>query len=215
MGLFSFKKKSKIDKTSSRNSAFYNRENHIVSMDNFVETIFHEAEEGSAHRKSNKRLVFGKMPIDEITEDRLLEVMDKSDFTIDNSENIPGHKVYFYRDTAGYYKFLFQFHFFNGEFFFLKNKISSSAAVVSAEDKTKVITQLTTKYAVEDRKDKDNYLIQIIDSHGNIAFTTDTVYFYISYLRGGEFMEKLKAKYAGYEPEPEEDEFGESLDKYL
>jgi len=215
MGLFSFKKKSKIDKTSSRNSAFYNRENHIVSMDNFVETIFQEAEEGSAHRKSNKRLVFGKMPIDEITEDRLLEVMDKSDFTIDNSENIPGHKVYFYRDTAGYYKFLFQFHFFNGEFFFLKNKISSSAAVVSAEDKTKVITQLTTKYAVEDREDKDNYLIQIVDSHGNIAFTTDTVYFYISYLRGGEFMEKLKAKYAGYEPEPEEDEFGESLDKYL
>jgi hypothetical protein len=141
--------------------------------------------------------------------------MDKSDFTIDNGENIPGHKVYFYRDTAGYYKFLFQFHFFNGEFFFLKNKISSAAAVVSPEDKNKVINQLTTKYAVDDREDKSSFLIKITDVNGNIAYTTDTVYFYINYLRGGEYMEKLKAQYSGYEPEPEEDEFGDSLDKYL
>ena len=214
MGFFSFKK-SKINKTSSRNSAFYNRENHIVSMDNFVDTIFYEVEEGTAERESSKQLVFGRIPIDEITEERLLDVMDRSDFTIDNSENIPGHKVYFYRDTAGYYKFLFQFHFFNGEFFFLKNKISSAAAVVSSEDKNKVIDQLALKYGVEDRENKSNFLIKITDSHGNIAYTTDTVYFYISYLRGGEFMKKLKEKYSGYEPEPEEDEFGESLDKYL
>ena len=214
MGFFSFGK-SKITKTTSRNSAFYNRENHIVSMDNFVDTIFREPEEGTVLRESSKQLVFGKIPIDQITEERLLDVMDKSDFTIDNNENIPGHKIYFYRDTAGYYKFLFQFHFFNGEFFFLKNKISSAAAVVSAEDKNKVINQLTTKYAVDDREDKNSFLIRITDVNGNIAYTTDTVYFYISYLRGGEYMKKLKEQYSGYEPEPEEDEFGDSLDKYL
>ncbi len=214
MGLFSFGK-SKINKTTSRNSAFYNRENHIVSMENLVDTIFYEPEEETALRESSKVLVFGKIPIQEITEDRLLDVMDKSDFTIDNNDNIPGHKVYFYRDTAGYYKFLFQFHFLNGKFFFLKNKISSSASVVSAEDKTKVITQLTTKYQVDDRENLNSFLIQITDSKGNIAYTTDSVYFYINYLRGGEFLKNLRDKYRDFEPEEKVDEFGESLDKYL
>ncbi len=214
MGLFSFGK-SKINKTTSRNSAFYNRENHIVSMENLVETIFYEPEENTTLRESSKVLVFGKIPIHEITEDRLLDVMDKSDFTIDNNDNIPGHKIYFYRDTAGYYKFLFQFHFLNGKFFFLKNKISSSASVVSAEDKTKVITQLTTKYQVDDRENLNSFLIQITDSKGNIAYTTDSVYFYINYLRGGEFLKNLRDKYRDFEPEEKVDEFGESLDKYL
>ena len=141
--------------------------------------------------------------------------MDKADFTIDNKENIPGHMIYFYRDTAGYYKFLFQFHFLNGEFFFLKNKISSSASIVSVEDKEKVISQLASKYKVEDRKTSGSFLFQVNDSKGNIAYTADTVYFYINYLRGGEYMKKLHDQYANYEPEPEEDEFGESLEKYL
>jgi len=218
MGLFSFRKsdkKLKLSKTTSKNAAFYNRENHIVSMENFIEVIFHESEEGTEFRNSEKRLVFGKVPIDEITEERLFDVMDKADFTIDNSDNIPGHMIYFYRDTAGYYKFLFQFHFYNGEFFYLKNKISSSATIVSPEDKTKVISQLASKYKVEDRKNNDSYLFHITDSHGNTAYTTDSVYFYINYLRGGEYLKKLHVKYAHYEPEPEEDEFGESLEKYL
>jgi len=218
MGLFSFKKsgnKAKHSKTTSKNSAFYNRENHIISMDNFIEVIFHEPEEGTEFRNSEKRLVFGKVPIDEITEERLFDIMDKADFTINNSENIPGHTIYFYRDTAGYYKFLFQFHFYNGEFFFLKNKISSSASIVSVEDKEKVISQLASKYKVEDKKTSNSFLFHVTDSKGNIAYTTDTVYFYISYLRGGEYLKKLQTKYANYEPEPEEDEFGESLEKYL
>lgn len=218
MGLFSFKKsdaKSKISKTSTKNLAFYTRESHIISMDNFIETIFHEPEKGTIFRKTDKSLVFGKIPIHEITEERLLDVMDKSDFTLDNSDNIPGHVVYFYRDTAGYYKFLFQFHFLNGEFFFLKNKISSSATIVSPEDKTKVISQLSSKYNVQDKEDDNNFLFQITDSIENIAYTTDTVYFYINYLRGGDFMKELRKKYANYEPEEVEDEFGESLEKYL
>ena len=218
MGLFSFKKsgaKSKISKTTSKNETFYGRENHIISMDNFIETIFHEPEEGTVFRKTDKPLVFGKIPIHEITEERLLDVMGKSDFTLDNSESIPGHMVYFFRDTAGYYKFLFQFHFLNGEFFFLKNKISSSATIVSSEDKTKVISQLSKKYNVGDKEDDSNFLIQITDPNGNIAYTTDTVYFYISYLRGGDFLKELHKKYANYEPEEVEDEFGESLEKYL
>jgi len=218
MGLFSFKKlnkKSKISKTTSKNAVFYGRENHIVSMDDFIETIFHEPQEGTEFRKTDKSLVFGKIPIHEITEERLLDIMDKSDFTLDNSESIPGHVVYFYRDTAGYYKFLFQFHFLNGEFFFLKNKISSSATIVSSEDKTKVISQLSSKYNVPDKEDKNNFIYQINDSNGNIAYTTDAVYFYINYLRGGDFMNKLHKKYANYEPEEIEDEFGESLEKYL
>jgi len=218
MGLFSFKKtraKSKISKTTSKNSAFYNRENHIVSMDNFIETIFHEPQEGTVFRKTDKPLVFGKIPIHEITEERLLDIMDKSDFTLDNSESIPGHVVYFYRDTAGYYKFLFQFHFLNGEFFFLNNKISSSATIVSSEDKSKVISQLSSKYNVPDKKDKNNFIYQITDSNDNIAYTSDTVYFYINYLRGGDFMKELHKKYANYEPEEVEDKFGESLEKYL
>ncbi len=218
MGLFSFRKsdkKQKLSKTTSKNAAFYNRENHIVSMDNFIATIFHEPEEGTELRNSVKRLVFGKVPIDEITEESLFDVMDKADFTIDNSDNIPGHKIYFYRDTAGYYKFLFQFHFYNGEFLFLKNKISSAATIVSAEDKTKVISQLASKYKVEDKKVSNSFLFQITDANGNIAYTTDTVYFYVNYLRGGKNLEKLHKQYANYEPEPEEDEFGESLEKYL
>ncbi len=214
MGLFSFGK-SGINKTTSRNSAFYNRENHIVSLENLVDTLFHEPEEGTELRDSSKVLVFGKIPIHEITEERLLDVMDKSDFTIDNNENIPGHKVYFYRDTAGYYKFLFQFHFYNGEFFFLKNKISSAASVVSPEDKTKVITQLVTKYKVKDRESPNSFLVQITDAHGNIAYTTDSVYFYINYLRGGTCLEKLRNKFRDFEPEEKVDEFGKSLDKYL
>lgn len=218
MGIFSFKKtnkKKKLSKTTSKNSTFYNRENHIVCMDNFIETIFYEPQKGTEFRNSEKRLVFGKIPLDEITEERLFDVMDKADFTIDNAENIPGHVIYFYRDTAGYYKFLFQFHFYNGKFFFLKNKISSSATIVSSEDKNKVISQLASKYKVQDRNNLNNFLFHITDSHGNVAYTTDTVYFYINYLRGGKFMKKIQEQFTDYEPEPEEDEFGESLEKYL
>ena len=146
MGLFSFgKSKPKPSNTTSRNSAFYLRENHIMNLESLKNTLFYEPDQNIFTTFISKGLSFAGIPIEDITPEKAVMELGTPSFVLDNFNEIPGHIVYFFRQNADLYRFLFQIHFINDRCFFIKNKISTSATVLTSDEKNKIISKLLDK----------------------------------------------------------------------
>jgi hypothetical protein len=193
MGLFS-KKKPKPDKSSTRNSAFFLRENHITNIEEFMRAMHYYGEEDSFTDTINGRLSFAGMILKDITMEDALDKLEKPAFVLDNSENIPGHTVYFYRQNADLFKFLVQLHFVDNQCVFVRNKISISGITLSDSEKSKIIDKLFTKYGVKKERG-DKLLVSLKDIDGSVLFTIDTVHFYLNYVVSkkytGSIIDKL------------------------
>ena len=217
MGLFS-KKKPKVVKTTStsKNKSFYLRENHIITPNDFNKIFDLVPEEGAVTQNVSTEISFSGIPFSEITPERIIEELDNPSFVLDNTEDTPGHVVYFYRQKAELIDFLIQLHFINDKCIYINNKISASGITMTNEDKKKVIDRLFLKYNINKKTENNNLIIFLTDPYGNKLYTTDTVHFYLNYVINNKELEKLKKIFDTFKPEDEaEDEFDEALGKFI
>ncbi|NOX85573.1 MAG: hypothetical protein GXO86_06375 [Chlorobi bacterium] len=136
--------------------------------------------------ESDKSFLFNEIPLREITYKTLKAKRGSPAYILWNDEQIPKHRVYFYREHFGSYKFLMQYHFIEKRFVFACNRISSHNGLTNS-DKEEIIRQLLTKYTgLEIKKSKSNFEVKLIDKEGNIIFTYDSVYFLVNYLPNNE-----------------------------
>jgi hypothetical protein len=218
MGLFS-KNKAKAVKTtsaSSRNKTYYLRENQLSTKKDFSNIFELSPEDKSFKGKINTEISVAGIPLSEITPERVIEELDSPSFVLDNSDEVPGHIVYYYRQTADLIKFLIQFHFINDKCIFVNNSISATGISLTNEDKIKVLNKLFLLYKIKEKREENNFLIFLTDPFGNIIYTNDTVNLYINYVARPETLEFAK-KYIN-ENQTEEinkDEFDDALGKFL
>jgi len=144
--------------------------------------------------KANKTFSINGMPLGEITHKILKAKSGIPSYILWNNEYIPKHKVYYYREHIGLYKFLMQYHFIDNRFFFASNRISSHNRLTQ-NDKSEIVGQLIKKYTGKEKPVmKENFEIKLTDEEGNIIFTNDTVYYYINYLPNNETTRNLIKK---------------------
>ncbi|MEJ2596171.1 MAG: hypothetical protein P8100_13850, partial [bacterium] len=198
---------------TSKNSAYYKRENNIGNTEDLIR-ILHAAPELKAF-KTEKAITFNNIPLMEISFQKLKENFGNPAYVF-NNEQLEGHTVIFYRDSVSYYKFLIQYHFINNAFFFAANKISTTG-ILADSDKKKIIERISKKYLGKGFDEKQGWLIKVTDPLGNHIHTLDDVYFHLYYLAENETTRKLREHHLGEVPEVNEKPSGfkESLDQYI
>lgn len=213
MSIFSKIFKKQITGTSKK-STYFVRENLIQSLTDLKKILYPlpKIEE----LNTNTDISFNGFELNKITPSLLKKEIGDPTYVLDNSEFIDKHQVLFYKDSADYYKFLIQYHFINGQFFFASNKISS-LGIISPEDKNKIVGQIRLKYlGVPPEEHITSLIIKIGDRVNNVLTTVDDVYFHINYLSGNTTAQELINKYVGRtEPKSTHIGFKETLDKYI
>ncbi len=219
MGLFSKKKKPtavKADGDQSRNKSFYLRENQITAVSDFYRMLNYEPEKGAFVGKINTEIGLAGIPISQLSPDKLINEMDSPSFVLDNSENIPGHIIYFYRQNTDLIKFLIQIHFVQDKCVFINNKISATGITLTDNDKKKVVEKLFKKYNIDGKLEDENFAIYLTDRNGNKLYSTDSVHFYLNYAANKDSVDYVRHLLDNYHPDEEaEDGFGEALDQLL
>jgi len=141
--------------------------------------------------KSDKSFLFNEIPLGEITYKTLRSKLGSPSYILWNDEQIPKHRIYFYREHFGSYKFMMQYHFIEKRFVFACNRISSHNGLTT-NDKVEIIRQLLIKYTdLENSELKDDFEVKLMDKDGNIIFTYDSVYFFVNYLPNNENTQHL------------------------
>jgi len=141
--------------------------------------------------KSAGSFLFNEIPLKEITHKTLKAKLGTPAYVLWNDDQIPKHRIYFYRERFGSYKFLMQYHFIEKRFVFACNRISSHNGL-SKNDREEIVRQLLLKYTdLEIKEPKDDFEVKMIDKEGNIIFTYDSVYFYVNYLPNNENTQHL------------------------
>lgn len=209
--MFSFFK-SKKNKPTTIKSTYYIRESIIHTTDDLVKLLNPEIKPETLSAKSEKTISFKGLTLNDINENNLINEMEQAVYVYDNSDVIPGHRVFFYKDDVEFYRFLFQFHFIHDEFFLASNKVSASG-MLSGKEKSKIVNQICGKYL--NKTDVNTFLLNINDSQNNYLTTIDDVYFYVNYLCGNEIVSKLKSRYSDHVSENDKKAFDDSVDKYF
>lgn len=198
---------------SNKNSTYYTRENIILNIPDLVRIL--QGAPDMKGVKTDKEITFNNIPLLEITPAVLKSKFSKPSYVLDRSTSIPGHKVIFYKDSVLHYKFLIQYHFINEKFFFACNRLSSHA-VLSDNDKMKIINRISNKYLGEDDISPIKAVIKVADSNGSLIYTIDDVYFYMHYLPANNTKEELLKMYADFPDRTVIPQgFNESLKKYI
>ncbi len=141
--------------------------------------------------KSDKSFLFNEIPLKEITHKALKAKLGSPAYVLWNDDQIPKHRIYFYRERVGSYKFLMQYHFIEKRFVFACNRISSHNGLTN-NDREEIIRQLLLKYTDRDIKGpQDDFEVKMMDGEGNIIFTYDSVYFFVNYLPNNENTQHL------------------------
>ncbi len=216
MALFNlFGKKKKKSGTTSH-SAYYLRENMIHNVRDLLSAVQPIMDDRYQSWESKQSLSFNAMLFAEITEKNLEKQLGEAVFIYDNSVSVPGHKVIFFRDEVEYFRFLIQFHFIDGQFFFISNKISTSG-VLSESNKTKIAKKVFNKFIDDKSPDALNsFNIAIKDPQENFIYTKDDVYFYVNYILGGTKLQDIILRYSNLEPDTnDKKDFSNTLDKYI
>lgn len=198
---------------TTKNSSYYNRENRIENLGDLKKVL--EAAPKIKAAKTGTNFTFNNIPLLNIDQKLLISKFENPVFMLDNDSEIKGHKVYFYRESIDYYRFLIQYHFVNDNFFFATNKISSVTAL-SDGDKQKIIDRINTKYLDQKPGDNKSLTIKIIDPNNSIIFTRDDVYFHINYLAGNKTTKSLIDTYTDYIDAPTlPTGFNDTLEQYI
>ena len=205
--------KKKIPGISSNSSGYFVRENlleDIRDLKSVLKTGFEPP-----FSETDKEITFHGVPL-KGTSPRVIKSKFGSPMHIlDNSKNIDGHKVFFYKDSINIYKFLIQYHFIDNEFFFASNKVSS-VTVLTDEVKTKVIDRIKIKYFAENAKEIVGLKVKLKDPNGSILYTIDEVYYRLNYLLNNKTTKQLIKKYSDYEASQVRPAgFKESLEEYI
>jgi hypothetical protein len=205
--------KKKIPVSTNQSSPYYQRANLILSPED-LKRILMGAPDIQGF-KTSKGLTFNNVPLLDITPSLLKKKFDNPAHVLKNFNNIPGHKVIFYKDSAALFKFLIQYHFYNDRFFFACNRISSSA-VISEKAKAKIIKRISDKYLVGVDEENLDPILKVTDPNGSIVYTVDDVYFHLNYLPGNETRKELLNKYSDLKEFVERPKgLSESLEKYI
>lgn len=184
------RKRAKLAK--SHDSRYYHQENVIKDKADLVVTL-NPLPQTNGY-KAKKTFSYNRQPLEEITQKSLKSRLGSPSYILWNHEEIPKHKVYYYRDHIGLYKFLMQYHFFNNQFFFASTRISAQNRL-TPKDKTEIVNQLLKKYLDKKPvKTMDDFEIKLIDKNNNLIYTYDTVYFYINYLLNNDTSRLLAEK---------------------
>ena len=209
-----FKKfKKSLPLVSTKNATYYNRENQIENLSD-LKNVLEAAPEIKA-LKTSTDFTFNNIPLLNISQNLLITKFENPVFILDNDGEIKGHKVFFYRESIDYYRFLIQYHFIDGDFFFATNKISS-VTILSDVDKQKIIDRINNKYLDQKSGDNKSLTIKIIDPNNSIIFTRDDVYFHINYLAGNKTTKALIDAYADYiDTQSLPAGFNETLEQYI
>lgn len=214
MGSFFKRFKKKNPLTTQKGSPYYVRESMIQIQSDLAEIM--QQATALDFVSISKTITFHGVEVIKITPQLLKSKFGTPSHIHDNSDEIEGHKVYYYRDSIDFYKFLLQFHFIDNQFFFASNKISS-VTNLSDSDMDKIVNRIFTKY-LADKKNKvaESHKLRIKDADGSMLYTLDDVYFHIKYLPGNSFRQSLMKKYADYKaPEAKPSGFKQSLEEYI
>lgn len=186
------KLRRKTNFSKGRGLRYYSQENVIKDNADLVITL--NPLPKTEIIKANKTFSFNGMPLNEINRKTLKNRSNAPSYVLWNNEYIPKHKIYFYREHIGLYKFMMQYHFIDNRFFFACNRISSHNRLTE-NDKNEIVGQLFKKYIGDENAiPKDNFEIKLVDEENNIIFTNDSVYYYINYLPNNETTRKLIEK---------------------
>ena len=190
-------------------SKYYFQQNLIKDRNDLV--LILDPLPGKEVIKSEKTFLFNGIPLGEITRKSMKSELGSPAYILWNDENIPKHKVYFYREYVRSYKFLIQYHFIENKFIFACNRISAHNGL-SDEDKQEVVKQLLLKYTDRNpEKPNDNLQLKLTDKNGNIISTTDTVYFLVNYLPNNEHTRHLIKKFGLVAENNERNHFSKNL----
>ncbi len=209
-----FKKKTPDSLTSK--SSYYERE-CVVNTTTDLFLILSDARNFN-FLKTDVPIRVSNLSLNGMTPKQLTKELDTPNYLFDNNENIPNHKVYFYKEEADIYRFLLQYHFIDDKLFYVANKIYTGMSL-SDENKVKIVKQLAAKYLHDNNFNvPEDFGIFIEDQNHNKAFTRDGVYFFVNYIVGDEINEQLWEKYSFLKEElakKKADSFDESLEKLL
>ncbi len=213
--MLGFFKKREPDSLTSK-STYYERE-CVVNTTTDLFLLLSDCKKYD-YQPTGVPVTISNISLNGINEKQVKKVLDTPKYTFNNTENIEGHTVLFYKEEADIYRFLIQFHFIDDKLFFVANKIYTGMSL-SHNNKVKIVKQLAKKYLnIDDFDVPAEYGIFIKDKNNNKVFTRDGVYFYVNYVTGDDITAELWDKYSFMEKElakKKDDAFKESLDKFL
>lgn len=205
--------KKKIIPISSKGSSYFEREN-IIQDTRDLKNILQILNE-KIFSETKKDITFHGVPLLKTSPRELKNKFGAPMYIFNNSDNIESHKIFFYKDSVDFYKFLIQYHFIDNNFFFASNKVSSLTAL-SEEDKTKIVGRIKTKYFGEEAKEIKGLKVKLRDQNGSIFYTVDDVYYYLNYLLDNQTTKKLIKLYPDFESSiTHPPGFKESLEEYI
>ncbi len=218
MRLFRRKPKAeKIDPTqSNRANTFYSRESDIININDFLKVVNFQPSKEALVLNTDKEISIAGMSFSDLTPDKLMDTLGEPAYVLDNTDTIPGHHIYYYRQKADSVKFLIQIHFIGDTWIFASNKISASGYLLTKKEKEKIITKLLTKLGVENKYNNETFNVYVKDKNNNKLYTEDLIKFIISYIPNNDTVNMLKSKMKNKEEkDKKESEFDETLGKVL
>lgn len=212
--MLSFFKSNKYS-PATVNSTYYIRECLIHNMTDLNLILQADLTEFTLIAKTEIDLEIKKLPLIGLNEKILLASLKQPIYIFDNSESLKGHKVFFYKEDVGFYRFILQFHFMDGEFFFASNRVSSSGMLPEAE-KNKIIHQILSRYSVKTEEEYNDFHLMITDESDSVLTTIDEVYFNVNYLCGGETKNNMINRFSGQKDQKnQKSDFDSNVDKYF
>jgi len=196
---------------ASRGKSYYERENLIFKMEDFVLKSNPEAKQNYT---TDKTIKYNGLALGEINEASVLRVFDEPDFEIVDEEVLKGHRVMFYRRTVDNFTFLMQFHFFRGHFIFVSSKVTLHGVLLKSDRKV-FVNRILKKYIPDIELDAEKgYNIKVSDSSGNFLKINDEVIFSVSYVNNSTTNQQLLTNIDKYE-EKLEQTIDEEVDDYI
>ncbi len=212
--MLSFFKSNKYSQANI-NSTYYIRECLIHDVNDLNSFLKPKPEDYTLLKKTSVDLSVKNLPLINLTEKKITTSLKQPIFFYDNSKLIKGHKVLFYKEDVGFYRFILQFHFMDGEFFFASNRVSSSGMLPEAE-KNKIIHQILSRYSIKTEEEYSDFHLMITDENHSVLTTVDEVYFNVNYLCGGETKINMINRFSGQKDQKDQkSEFDSNVDKYF
>lgn len=184
LSIFKFLKKKK--QKASHSSSYYEQENLIASVNNLV-SIY----ERTPSLTTQNHLLFQDLHLDQINMENMEEKLGEESYILDNTKQITGHHVYFYRKYADKFNLVLQVHFLHGQFFFAATKIGAGAHISASEKQT--IAQTVLKRFPDVTIPENGLEFEIMDVEGNILYSTDQLYYYLNYALHPDKNKHLKS----------------------
>lgn len=205
--------KKSLPVATSSNTSYYKRENLIQNINDLKHLLAGAPEIPEV--RTDKEITLNNVSLLKFTPQLLKSKFGNPASILDLSDIIPGHKVFFYKNSVDYYKFLIQYHFIKNDFFFASNKISSMTAL-SDKDKERIMNRIQNKYLDNNGIKNGDLIVKVVDDNGSIIYTIDDVYFHLHYIPGNITKQNLLAKYAEIpENQAKPGGFKESLEQYI